>query len=162
MLAPFVLNHVDRPAPALAGLAAGVAPGGVILASTFAEADRPAVKDLVDAVAVDHGFRPPPAYEWLRCEALPLLGSADAMAAAALAAGLSGVLATELAVDTGVRGPADQVAYRLGMPHLSHFLSSLPPDRRQQVVADAVAAVSAVDDGQPLAPTVVFLSARVA
>ena len=140
-----------------------MATDGVILASTFAEADRPAVKDLVDAVAVDHGFRPPQAYEWLRS-----VGAAAARDRPRPwppwreAAGLSGVQATELAVDTGVRGPADQVAYRLGMPHLSHFLSSLPPDRRERVVADALAAVSAVDDGQPLAPMVVFLSARVA
>jgi len=161
VLAPFVLNHLDRPTAALAGLAAGVRRGGVVLASTFAEADRPAVKDLVDDVATRHGFRPPPAYEWLRCAALPLLGSADAMAAAARAGGLTEVRTSESAVDTGVRGPADQVAYRLGMPHLSHFLSSLPPDRRDHLVAEAVAAVADVDDGRPLAPTVVFLSARV-
>ncbi len=160
VLAPFVLNHVDRPVEVLRGLAGCLAPGGVILASTFSERDRPRVKDLVDEVAAAHGFRPPGSYQWMRTAAAPLLGSEQAMVETAQAAGLVDVEVVEAAVDTGVGRPADQVAYRFGMPHLSRFLDGLAPAARAAVVEEAVAHVAADPDTEVLAPTVVFLSAR--
>lgn len=160
VLAPFVLNHVDQPVPVLAGLARCVEPGGVVLASTFSERDRPRVKDVVDEVAAGHGCRLPETYEWMRTAVAPLLGSSRAMGEAARAAGLIEVEAVEVAVDTGVRHPADQVAYRFGMPHLSRFLETLEPGERAAVVDEAVARVAAEPDADVLAPTVVFLSAR--
>jgi ubiquinone/menaquinone biosynthesis C-methylase UbiE len=160
VLAPFVLNHVDRPVEVLRGLAGCVEPGGVILASTFSERDRPRVKDLVDEVAAAYGCRPPESYQWMRTATAPLLGSEGAMADAAQAAGLVEVEVVEMAVDTGVARPADQVAYRFGMPHLSRFLDGLAPGERAAVVAEAVARVAADGDTDVLDPTVVFLSAR--
>ena len=160
VLAPFVLNHVDRPVEVLRGLAGCLEPGGVILASTFSERDRPRVKDLVDEVATAHGWRPPESYRWMRTAAAPLLGSQRAMGDAAEAAGLVEVQVVELAVDTGIDRPADQVAYRFGMPHLSRFLDGLEPAARAAVVEEAVARVAADPDTEVLAPTVVFLSAR--
>jgi len=161
-LAPFVLNHVDQPVLVLGEVARGVRPGGVVLASTFSDADRPPVKELVDAVAIQHGWTPPPSYVWLKDHALDLLGSAGRMADAATAAGLVDVTVTEGPVEVGVSSVRDLVAFRLGMAHLSDFLASRSEDDRAALVAEAEAAVAQRHDGSDLAPSVVFLAARVA
>jgi ubiquinone/menaquinone biosynthesis C-methylase UbiE len=162
VLAPFVLNHVDAPTDALAALAICVEPGGVVLASTFSEDDRPPVKDLIDAVAVRHGCEMPEAYRFVRDRAAPLVGRTDAMREVARAAGLIEVDVTASAVDTGVSAPEDLVAYRFALPHIAAFLAGLPPDQRAAIVAEAVEEVAAHHDGSALAPVVVVLAARVA
>ncbi len=162
VLAPFVLNHVVQPAEVLRRMAECLEPGGVLLASTFAESDRLPVKDVIDGVALAHGMEPPAAYQWLRCEAAPLVGDAASMVGAARTAGLVEVDVMEGPIDVGIHEPADLVAYRFGMPHISRFLDALDAGQRDAVVAEAVAAVAAAHDGSSLAPRVVFLAARVA
>ncbi len=161
VLAPFVLNHIDQPVDALSALAGTVAPGGVVLASTFSERDRPPVKDLIDAVALSHGCQPPESYVWMRTAVSPLLGRPAAMAAAARNSGLVDVEVVETAVDTGISDPESLVAYRFSMPHVVRFLDGLSSGERRAIVAEAVAAVAAAHDGSTLAPTVLFLTARV-
>ena len=129
VLAPFVLNHVDAPVDALVGLAACVEPGGVVLASTFSEDDRPPVKDLIDAVALRHGVEVPEAYRFVREAASPLVGHPAAMADVAVAAGLVDVEVVTATVDTGVSSPEELVAYRFALPHLVRFLAGLSPRR---------------------------------
>jgi len=160
-VAPFVLNHVDAPVEAMRSLARCIEPGGVLLASTFSEADRPAVKDVIDAVAVRHGCVMPEEYRWVRERSAPLTGSATAMAGAATAAGLVGVDAVERHVDTGMSAPEDLVAYRFSLPHVTRFLAGLDDEARAAVVAEAVDEVVRLHDGAPLAPLVVLLAARV-
>ncbi len=161
VLAPFVLNHVDAPADALAALAACVEAGGIVLASTFSEDDRPPVKDVIDAVAVRHGCEMPEAYRFVRDAASPLVGRTGAMAEVAAAAGLVDVEVVVDAVDTGVSAPEDLVAYRFALPHVAAFLAGLPADERDAIVAEAVDEVTRRHDGTALAPAVVFLVARV-
>ena len=161
VLAPFVLNHVDRPVEALRELARGAGPGGVVLASTFSDTDRPAVKELVDGVVTAHGWTPPPTYVWLKDRTLGLLGSAALMTEAAVDAGLTGIEVFEGAVPVGVSSPADLVAFRLGMAHVADYLARLPAGERAAIVADAEAVVAAQHDGSDLAPAAVFLAARV-
>jgi SAM-dependent methyltransferase len=161
VLAPFVLNHVDAPADALAALASCTQPGGVVLASTFSEDDRPPVKDLIDAVAARHGCQMSDATRFARERAAPLVGRTDAMAAVARSAGLVDVDVVTAAVDTGVSAPDDLVAYRFALPHIAAFLAGLPPAERDDIVAEAVDEVARHHDGTALAPAVVFLAARV-
>jgi SAM-dependent methyltransferase len=162
VLAPFVLNHVAAPVDALVALSACAEPGGVVLASTFSEDDRDPVKDVIDAVALDHGWEVPDAYRFVRDHAAPLLGHPDGMAGAAAAAGLAEVHVVKEAVDTGVDAPEDLVAYRFALPQFADFLSGLAPEVRTAVVAEAVDAVArARPDRDPLALVVLLLSARV-
>ena len=162
VLAPFVLNHVVQPAEVLRRMAECLEPGGVLLASTFAESDRLPVKDVIDGVALAHGMEPPAAYQWL-----PMRGRAAGRGrgldgGAARTAGLVEVDVMEGPIDVGIHEPAELVAYRFGMPHISRFLDALDAAQRDAVVAEAVAAVAGAHDGSSLAPRVVFLAARVA
>ena len=159
-IAPFVLNHLDRPVDALRELCRVVMPGGAVLASTFG-ADRSAVKDHVDDVLAQHGWRAPEAYAWMKDHTVDLLASADRMACAAGAGGLVEVQVTDAAIPVGISSPRDLVKYRFGMAHVASFLASLDPAERAVVAAEAEQAVSAAHDGSDLAPSVVVLAARV-
>jgi SAM-dependent methyltransferase len=162
VLAPFVLNHVSRPVEVLQELARTVRSGGVLLASTFAEDDRPAIKDLLDEVVTRHGWVPPASYTWMKAQAIPLSSSADRMTAVARRSGLTDVAVTTDRIDVGVSSPADLVAYRFGVAHQAQFWRSLSADERAAIVAEAEEAVAAHHDGSDLAPAVVRLAAVVA
>jgi len=160
VLAPFVLNHLAAPIDGLGELARITRSGGTVLASTFSEHDRSPLKDVIDGVVVRHGFEPPPIYLWMRAQA-DRLGSADAMRAAAEAAGLQTIDVIEGPVDIDITDASVVVRYRLGMPHLASFLASRPEVEQEAIVDEAVAAVLAHDGAPSLAPAVVFLAARV-
>jgi SAM-dependent methyltransferase len=162
VLVPFVINHVDEPALAFRSLAGCVEPGGVVLASTFSESDRPPLKDVIDGVVVRHGCVMPEEYLWVRERSAPLTGSAAAMGVVASAAGLTEVVVDERAIDTGVSSPAQLVAYRFALPHVTRFLASLDDDTRAAIVAEAETEVARHHDGSSLAPVVVLLAAKVA
>lgn len=161
-IAPFVLNHLVDPLAALRELARVVRPGGVVLASTFSEKDRPPVKDLIDGVAARHGWSAPASYAWIKEKAMPLLAGRDEMARAASDAGLTDLSVIEEPIDVGVRAPEDLVRYRFGQGHLVGFLAGLSDAERASVFDEAVAAVRASHDGSAMAPTCVFLAARAA
>jgi ubiquinone/menaquinone biosynthesis C-methylase UbiE len=161
VMAPFVINHVDEPAAAFWALARCIEPGGVLLASTFAESDRPPLKDAIDGVVLRHGCVLPEEYVWVRERSAPLTGSAAAMAEVASAAGLDDIDVVERAVDTGVSAPAQLVAYRFALPHVTRFLASVDDETRAAIVAEAEAEVASRHDGSSLAPVVVLLAARV-
>jgi len=156
-VAAFVLNHLAEPAAGLAELARVTRPGGAILAAVFANESRSAARDRIDAAASAAGWQPPTWYRDLKAEAAPILGTADAMAAVARAAGLAHVQAEERAVDVGVAEPSQLVRYRLGHPAFAAWLDDIGPQRAATFAADAVRAV-----GNPMAPyrpRVVFLRA---
>ena len=66
-------------------------------------------------------------YRDLKTSAMPLLGTAPAMAAAARAAGLAQVRATERAVDVGIAEPIQLVRYRPGHPIFASWLDRIGP-----------------------------------
>lgn len=159
-IAPFVINHLDRPAEGLRELGRVVRPRGAILASTFAEDERFPAKAIIDDVAVLHGWTPSPSYQWLKKHATPLTGRADDVAALAEEAGLADVQAVETAVKLGLSSPESLVRYRFGQAHLSGWLSLLSDSDRAVVHDEAVAAVMAMDGQSTLTVTVVHLAAR--
>jgi SAM-dependent methyltransferase len=159
-LAPFVVNHLEDPRAGFAELARATRAGGVVLASTFSEQQRSAMKDIVDGVAFRHGCEPPPAYLWMRAQA-DRLGSGDAMRAVASEVGLTDVEVFAGPVDIGVTDLPDLVRYRFGMPHLAAFLASLPEAEQAAMVAEAVGALEASGADLSLSPAVVFLAGRV-
>jgi ubiquinone/menaquinone biosynthesis C-methylase UbiE len=156
-VAAFVLNHLSDPAAGLAELARVTRPGGAILAAVFANDSHSENRDLIDATATAAGWQAPAWYRELKATAVPLLGTADAMAAAARAAGLAGAHAEERQVDVGVTKPGELVRYRLGQPAFASWLDAIGPARAAGVAADAARAVG--NGMSPYRPRVVFLSA---
>ena len=115
-VAAFVLNHLTEPSAGLAELARVIRPGGAVLAAVFSNASRSQARDRVDAVAQDAGWQVPDWYTGLKTTAVPILGTAEAMRAAADVAGLACVLVQERPVDVSGIEPEQLVSYRLGRP----------------------------------------------
>jgi len=86
-VAAFVLNHLTVPSAGLAELARVTRPGGAVLAAVFSTTSGDPARDRIDAVAQDAGWQIPAWYTQLKTTAVPILGSATAMAAAARRAG---------------------------------------------------------------------------
>jgi ubiquinone/menaquinone biosynthesis C-methylase UbiE len=156
-VAAFVLNHLTDPATGLAELARVTRPGGSVLATVFSSHSTSKARDRIDASAHAAGWRAPRWYTELKESAVPLLGSAAAMAAAAHAAGLTRIHAQERPVDVGITQPHQLVTYRLGHPIFAAWLDALGPTRSHAFAAEAECAIGEVM--QPYRPEVVFLRA---
>jgi SAM-dependent methyltransferase len=156
-VAAFVLNHLLDPQDGLAELARVTRPGGAILAAVFANESRSAARDRIDATAGAVGWHAPAWYREMKATAAPILGTADAMAAAARAAGLADVHAEERQVDVGITEPGQLVRYRLGHPTFAAWLDAIGPERAADVAAEAERAVG--NAMVPYRPSVVFLRA---
>jgi ubiquinone/menaquinone biosynthesis C-methylase UbiE len=156
-IAAFVLNHLADPVAGLAELARVTRANGAILAAVFANDSRSAARDRIDAVATATGWQRPSWYREMKASVVPLLGTADTMAAAAHAAGLAHVHAEERRVDVGVTEPAQLVRYRLGHPAFASWLDAIGPAQAATVAAQAEAAVGSAMP--PYRPSVVFLQA---
>ncbi len=159
-VAAFVLNHLTEPAAGFAELARVTRPGGAILAAVFASEYRSDARDRIDAAACAAGWQVPAWYRYLKTSAMPLLGTARAMAAAARAAGLADVRASQLAVDVGITEPAQLVRYRLGHPIFAAWLDRIGPAHAADFAARAGQAVGTAM--APYRPSVIFLHARTA
>jgi SAM-dependent methyltransferase len=156
-VAAFVLNHLADPGAGLAELGRVTRPGVAIVAAVFANDSSSEARDRVDAAATAAGWQAPAWYRDMKATTVPLLGTADAMAAAARAAGLVDVRAEERQVDVGVTEPRQLTRYRLGQPAFAVWLDAIGPERAAMV---AVLAEEAVGDPMaPYRPRVVFLRA---
>jgi SAM-dependent methyltransferase len=156
-VAAFVLNHLAAPAAGLNELVRVTRSGGAVLAAVFGNASRSQARDQVDAVAQDAGWQVPDWYLEMKATAVPVLGAAAAMSAAAHAAGLAGITVEERPVDVGVTEPEQLVSYRLGQAHFASWLDRIGPRRAADIAAHAAEAIRPVM--QPYRPIVVFLAA---
>jgi ubiquinone/menaquinone biosynthesis C-methylase UbiE len=155
-VAAFVLNHLAQPAAGLAELARVTSPGGAVLAAVFSNASRSRARDRVDAVAQEAGWQVPDWYADLKANAVPVLGTATAMSAAARAARLANITVEERPVDVGVTEPEQLVSYRLGQPLFASWLDRIGPGRARHVAAHAAEAIRPIM--RPYRPIVVFLA----
>jgi len=156
-VAAFVLNHLRDPEAGFAELVRVTRPGGAVLATVYSNASRSVVRDLLDEVAKQAGWRVPDWYLETKASAVPLLGSAPAMEAAARAAGLCGVSVEERPVDVGVTEPEQLVTYRYGQAHFAAWLDDIGPERTRALHRAAAEAIRPVME--PYRPIVVFLAA---
>ncbi len=157
-LAGFVLNHLP-PVTALAEMAMLVRPGGVVLASTWAEGVDP-VKAAIAAVVSSWGWVPPAWYLTMKTDGLAISGVPATLAAAAHQAGLVDVAASVTRPDLGVHEAGTIVAYRLAVPQIAPWLAGLPGDARAEITQQAIRAVTLPVGGWR--PAVIFLTGRVA
>jgi hypothetical protein len=131
-----------------------------VLAAVYASEFTSALRARVDEVASDVGWRPPEWYVGMKADAVPLLGSAAAMSAAAARAGLADPVVVERPVDVGVERAEELVEYRLGQAPFAQWLAEIGPHLAEEVARAATAAVE--PDMAPYRPVVVFLAARTA
>ena len=157
--AAFVLNHLADPVAGLKELVRVTGPGGAVLASVYSTASDNSLRDLVDEVAVAHGFVAPDWYIALKANTDSQLGAADAVTTAAHRAGLFDVVVREQVVDVGIHTAEDLVDYRFGQAQFTAWLTGLSPARRVQVRAAVIERIAPVM--VPFTPTVLFLTARV-
>jgi hypothetical protein len=148
---------LDEPVLGLRELTRVTKTGGAILASVFSNESKHEGRDRIDKAATDLGFTSPDWYLDMKERMVPLLGTADNMAAAAQEAGLSNVAVDERPVDVGITQAEDLVAYRLGQANYADHIASLSEDQRAELFAAAVEAVG--PNMQPYRPIVVFLRA---
>jgi SAM-dependent methyltransferase len=157
-VASFVLNHLTDPVGGLAEVVRVVRPGGVVLATTYANSSRSENRDTVDDVARAHGWAPPSWYTDLKANATPLLGSDAAMRAAASGAGLVDVGVEEADVDVDVTDPRALVDYRFGQAQFAAWIAGQTPGAGASARAAAVDAIAG--SMERYRPRVVFLHAR--
>lgn len=158
-VAAFSISHVDDPVRALQEARRVVRAGGVVMAGLFAARPANVSKEIVDGVAEQFGFVPPSWYQRLKRDLEPMTNTPQGLSATAGRAGLDDILIVEREVSTGIRGPAEVVASRIGMAHLAPFVATLDSTRRAEFIAAAVAAVAR--NPQPLRPVVLIMSGRV-
>jgi SAM-dependent methyltransferase len=155
-IAAFLINHLD-PETALRALAATLRPGGAVVASTWATGTDP-VKAAVDAILVDHGWRPPAWYQDMKAVLDPVSGDPDRLAERARGAGLIDVEVWVHAENLGVRDPRAVVTYRLATPQFASWAHTLDEAVRRRLVDLAATAVAPqVCEWRPAA---VFLRGR--
>jgi ubiquinone/menaquinone biosynthesis C-methylase UbiE len=157
-VAAFVLNHLSDPAAGFSELVRVTRPKGALLAAVFANTSHSDNRDRIDGVAREAGWKVPNWYLELKASAVPLLGTARAMATVARASGLTEVVVDERRVDVGIAEPEQLVDYRFGQAHFTTWLDHLAPGQAQDVrrrAADAIRPTMV-----PYKPVVVFLSAQ--
>ena len=154
VLAAFCLGHLDRP---VAGLreARRVAPA--LAASAFAAGWNHPAKAAVDEVLGAFGYRPPPWYITFKRDTEPRASNPVLVSRDAAAAGYTDIRLRTITVDTGLSGPAELAAWRLGMAHVAPFVSSLTAARRASLRRAAAAAVTGTG---PLMAGMLVLTAR--
>jgi ubiquinone/menaquinone biosynthesis C-methylase UbiE len=159
-VAAFVLNHLTDPQAGFAELIRVTRPRGAVLATVYSNASRSAARDRIDEVARSEGWQVPDWYLEAKANAVPLLGSAKGMTAAARAAGLVDVVVEERPVDVGITEPERLVDYRFGQAHYAAWLDEIGRARDHRIRRRAAETIRAVME--PYRPIVVFLAARVA
>jgi ubiquinone/menaquinone biosynthesis C-methylase UbiE len=156
-VAAFSLSHVDDPGGALREAARITEPGGPILAGVFAATGvRHEVKTIVESLATQRGWTPPPWYLHLKEELEPRVADVDELVRLATAAGLAGVDVTTHEVDAGLDTVDALVNWRLSGPHMGSFVDGLTTDELATLRDEARQALGA--PVQPLRPAVRILS----
>ncbi len=121
VVAAFSLNHVTDLAAGLREAARVTAPGGAVMASGYAESDDHPAKHAVTQALTEWGWTLPAWYAEVQERAAPGLGTLEAAAAAARAAGLSAEV-VPVVVSFDDLAPVELVDWRLGMGHTAPFV----------------------------------------
>jgi ubiquinone/menaquinone biosynthesis C-methylase UbiE len=158
VVAAFSINHLDEPVRALAEAARVLRPGGAVVVTAYATDDGHPLKAAVEDAASAIGWTNDAWYAAIRAGAVPLLATTERAMTAARDAGFVDARAEHLDVPFPDLGPADLVAWRLGMANVAPFAAALSPPERHALAADAIARLG--DDPPPLVRSMIVLTAR--
>lgn len=159
VVAAFSINHLDDPVRALAEAARVLRPGGAIVVTAYATDDGHPVKAAVEDAAAAIGWTNDAWYAAVRAGAVPLLATTERAVTAARDAGLVDARAQRVDVPFPDLGPADLVAWRLGMANVAPFVAGLSLPQRHALAADAVARLGT--GAPPLVRSMIVLAATV-
>ena len=134
VLAPFSLNHLDDPA---LGVLEAARVGTRLLASTYADDDDHPVKDAVEHALIEHGWERPAWYVQIKAS-MKAWGTVAATADVIERGGLHPTRVERIEVAFDDLGPADMVAWRLGLAQCAPFVAALDADTRRWVTARAI------------------------
>jgi ubiquinone/menaquinone biosynthesis C-methylase UbiE len=152
-VAAYVVNHLKDPAAGVAELARVTAVGGRVVATVAGTDEHPA-KAVVNDVLQRNGYVAPAWYVEAKRDAARF-ADPDSLEAIGHAGGLAEVKVDVVEVDLGDLDADAIGSYRLGMPHITGFVASLPPAQRMRVTAEVVDAVAPLP---PLRLTMMVLS----
>jgi SAM-dependent methyltransferase len=155
-VAAFSLNHLTDPAAGLREMARVTRRGGALLASSYAADDDHPVKIAVEAALAAQGWAPERWYATMKTQAVSLLATVEACAAAADAVGLDAVV-EPVQVAFPELDAHGLIAWRLGMAQHAPFVSRLSPGQQEAVVVDALARLG--DAAPPLVRSILVMSA---
>ena len=150
-VAALCLGHLPDPGGALAEVRR-VARS--VVASAFAPGWTHAAKAAVDEAMAGFGFTLPDWYVRVKAQGEPAVTDAGAWGRLARSAGFARASTARLEVDSGLRTPAEIVAWRFGMAHLAPFVATLTETQRDRARAAAEDAVA--DVGPVLIPLLVL------
>lgn len=156
VVAAFCFNHLPDPERALVEAARVTRAGGVVLASAYAADDTHPVKAAVDTAVTELGWTADPWIGEVRAEGLQF-GTTERALAVATRAGLTAT-AEAIAVPYPDLGPADLVAWRLGMAQVAPFVASLPEAARRDVESRALELLGPTPE--PLVRRIIILEVR--
>ena len=153
VLAPFALNHLEDPAE---GVREAGRIGRLLVASTYAADDEHPAKEAVEAALSELGWVRPRWYGELK-SAMAAWGTVDQATAAVARGGLRAVAVERREVAFPDLGPADMVAWRMGLAYCASFVEALEPEAQGLVFDRALELLGA--DPPPIIRRVIFLAA---
>lgn len=154
VLAPFSLNHLDDPA---AGVREAGRVGDMLVASTYAVDDDHPAKAAVDQALSEVGWSRPPWYAAMK-SAMAAWGTTDRATAVIERGGMRPRLVERREITFPELGPADMVAWRMGLAQSAGFVETLDPETRRAVFERALCLLGPVPE--PIVRRVIFLAAE--
>jgi SAM-dependent methyltransferase len=153
VLAPFSLNHLDEPA---AGVREAGRIGDYLVASTYAADDDHPAKAAVDTALSEIGWMRPPWHAAVK-SAMAAWGTIDKATAMIERGGMRPRLVERREITFPDLGPADMVAWRMGLAQSAGFVEALDPETQRTVFARALDLLGR--DPEPIVRRVIFLAA---
>jgi SAM-dependent methyltransferase len=153
VLAPFSLNHLDEPA---AGVREAGRVADLLVASTYAEDDDHPAKAAVDQALSEVGWKRPSWHAAMK-SAMAAWGTIDRATAVIECGGMRPRLVERREISLPDLGPADMVAWRMGLAQSAGFVETLDPATQRTVFERALSLLG--PDPEPIVRRVIFLAA---
>jgi SAM-dependent methyltransferase len=153
VLAPFSLNHLDDPA---AGVREAGRIGDLLVASTYAADDEHPAKAAVEQALSEVGWQRPPWYAPMK-SAMAAWGTIDNATAVIERGGMRPRRVERREITFPDLGPADMVAWRMGLAQSAGFVDALDPATQRTVFKRALGLLG--PDPEPIVRRVIFLAA---
>jgi SAM-dependent methyltransferase len=153
VLAPFSLNHLDDPA---AGVREAGRIGDLLVASTYAVDDDHPVKAAVEQALSEVGWTRPP-WQTAMKAAMAAWGTVDRAMAVIERGGMWPRIVERREIAFPELGPADMVAWRMGLAQSAGFVEALDPETQHMVFERALGLLG--PDPEPIVRRVIFLAA---